>query len=504
MRLNSMPTIWIVAVLLLIGGFAAGLATPWSALRDRVAHAIRPAGETDEHGHPGDEHAAHENEADHADHVDLSPTARANLGLKTGRVGRSDFVRTLHIPGEVIEAPGFSTADVPARVAGVVSAIHVAPGQAVKPGDRLFELELTGDALAGAQAKLLDDIQQIETLQAEFDRLSPLAANGSVAAKQKLQIEYDLRRVQGQRQSLVQELLIRGLSHAQIDRIITNQELVKTVTIVVPPLPEPESKSAANEVSSTSGGASLDPWEYTVESIEVHPGESVAPEKSLARLARHARLYVRGHAFESDVPIVASVGMDEHVSVEFGGEAHGGIDGPVGSNGARHDHGDVIKGLKVLYLDNHVDPVTQTFAFYVPMENQVLRDVIDPQGRLFRSWKFKPGQRVHVRLPVETLKDRLVLPSAAVATEGPSSFVFRLSGRHAVGKAGPDGERQYEEEYRQVPVAVEYRDAESTVLANGSSLKKGDLIAMNRAYQIMLALKNAAEGGGGGHHEHDH
>jgi len=503
MRLASKPLLAIAASLLLAVGFAAGIATPW----DDFGPALSP-GESEEHAeHAGESHDGHNHGAagEAADHVDLSPTARANLGLRTGRLRRSDFVRTLHIPGEIVEASGYSAADVPARVAGVVTRIHIAPGQAVKPGDPLFELDLTGEALAEAQSRLLDDLQQIATLQAELDRLGPLTDKGSVAAKQRLQLEYDLRRIEGQRHTRVQELLIRGLTPAQIDRIITDQELVKSVTVVVPEFPEgTDARPRATQVSAQAG-SNADVWEYTVEAIHVHPGESVAPEKSLARLARHTQLYVRGHAFERDVPTVASIGIDDTVSVEIGGEGHDGIDGPVGNKHATHAHGEVIEGLKVLYLDNHVDPATQTYAFYVPLTNQVLRDVVDERGRVFRSWKFKPGQRVHIRLPIETLKDRIVLPATAVVTEGPSSFIFKLAGRHAVGSADVNGERQYEEEYVQIPVAVTYSNSESAVLADLPELREGDIIAMNRAYQLYLALKKAAEGGGGGHHHgHEH
>ncbi len=388
------------------------------------------------------------------------------------------------------------------RVAGVVARIHVAPGQAVKPGDPLFELDLTGEALAEAQSRLLDDLQQIATFQAELERLGPLTDKGSVAAKQRLQLEYDLRRVEGQRHTRVQELLIRGLNPAQIDRIITDQELVKSVTVVVPEFPETTGAKPLETQVSAQADSGADAWEYTVETLNVHPGESITPDKSLARLARHTQLYVQGHAFERDVSVVASVGIDDEVSVEIGGEGHGGIDGSVGSNEAAHSHGDVIDGLKVLYLDNHVDPVTQTYAFYVPLNNQVLRDVVDDRGRVFRSWRFKPGQRVHIRLPIETMKNRIVLPADAVVSEGPSSYIFKLAGRHAVS-SDPDGKRQYAEEYEQIPVTVSYRNAEAAVLADSPRLKDGDIIAMNRAYQLYLALKNAA-GGGGDHHGHQH
>ncbi|HEX6986024.1 MAG TPA: hypothetical protein VF170_11645, partial [Planctomycetaceae bacterium] len=205
------------------------------------------------------------------------------------------------------------------------------------------------------------------------------------------------------------------------------------------------------------------------------------------------------------VPTIAALRHGETVAVEFGGAGHGGIDGSVGGIGDDGAHGEVVGGLEILYLDNHVDPETQTYAFYVPLANEVLRDVTGEGGRVFRSWKYKPGQRVHVRVPIDVIEGRIVLPPEAVATEGPEAFVFRLAGRHTLKEKGPGGEPLRQEVYEPVPVVVSRRDRDAVVLTpGGGPLRVGDVIAMNRAYQLLLALKTAAEGGGGHHHGHEH
>lgn len=519
----SKTILLLAGVVVLTAVVAIGMLASWGVIGGTVASIANAPGGPAADDHAGHDHAGHHHaeggEGGEVDHVDLSPTARANLQLKTGRVKLSDYIRTLHIPGEIIEAPGYSTTDVPARVAGIVAKIHVSPGQAVRPGMPLFDLDLTGEALAEAQSRLLDDLQQLATNDAELERLGPLTESGAAAEKKRLQLEYDRRRIEGQRNTRIQELLIRGLSRAQIDAIVTNRELVRSVTVVVPQFPEralqanaedpaspaaSASASASAAASASASASASDDWEYTIESINVHPGESVAPEKGLARLARHTRLQVRGHAFERDMPVIASLGPEQTVSVEFGSAAHSGIDGVFGTiaGGEHHGHGSVIEGLELLYIDNHVDPKTQAYSFYIPMENEVLRDSTDERGHVFRSWKYKPGQRVHVQVPVDRLPDRMVLPAAAVVTDGPESFVFRLAGRHAAGE-GPDGKRLYDEMYEAIPVVIAHRDSNLVVIAPGGELKKGDLIAMNRAYQLLLAMKNATEGGGG-HHGHSH
>lgn len=499
MHLPPKPILFLCGAFLL--AVVAAMLVPWGALRDRISPPAQAQPAPKAHDdHAGHDHG-HEAHAE-ADHVDLSPTAKANLGLKTGRVRLTDYTRTLHIPGEVVEAPGYSTADVPARVAGVVTAIHISPGQAVRPGDPLFDLDLTGEALAEAQSRLLDDLQQLATTEAELERLGPLAEGGSVAAKQRLQLEYDRRRIEGQRNTRVQELLIRGLTRGQVDRILTNRELVRSVTVVVPKFPDENGDTTEDRSAATTGSAA-DDWEYTVETIDAHPGESVGPEESLCRLARHTRLYVRGHAFERDVPAIAALPNDGHVTVEFGGEGHAGGDGV--SAAGEEGHGEAVAGLNVLYVDNHVDSETQTFSFYVPLRNEVLKDVVDDAGRVFRSWKYKPGQRVHVRIPLGRVEKQIVLPRDAIADEGPESFVFRLAARHARKEKGPNGETLSDDQFVPVPVVVRHRDSRQVVLAPGGALKTGDLVAMNRAYQLLLAMKTAAEGGAGhDHHGHSH
>ena len=49
------------------------------------------------------------------------------------------------------------------------------------------------------------------------------------------------------------------------------------------------------------------------------------------------------------------------------------------------------------------------------LPNALLRDMTSDDGHRFISWRYKPGQRVQLTVPVEQWKERIVLPVDAVA-----------------------------------------------------------------------------------------
>jgi hypothetical protein len=58
-------------------------------------------------------------------------------------------------------------------------------------------------------------------------------------------------------------------------------------------------------------------------------------------------------------------------------------------------------------------------------------------------------------------------------------------------------------ELERVPVAVLHRSNAAVVLQGDGALREGDVVALNRAYELNLALKRQA--GEGGHaHDHEH
>ena len=142
----------------------------------------------------------------------------------------------------------------------------------------------------------------------------------------------------------------------------------------------------------------------------------------------------------------------------------------------------------MLYLAAKVDPESRTLDFYVTLPNEKVRDTKLEDGHRFIAWRFRPGQRVQLEIPVETLPDRIVLPADAVAQDGPETYVFTPNGDH----------------FDRRSVHVEYRDPKWVVIANDGSLFPGDLVAPTGAQQLQLALKNKAGGGIDPHAGHNH
>lgn len=469
--IQSLKAGWIWLVL----GVVAGAFIPANGLRSLVSRLpglqsnANAANPMDEAGHAEDEHD---------DHIALTDVARRNLGLRTARVRKGTYTRTVRIPGVVRERPALSDLAISSRVHGVVTHIHATPGQAVKVGQPLFRIRLTGDELATAQSQLLDSIQQIERIDSELERLNPASRSGGVARNKLLKLKYDKEMYELRKKNRTQELFIRGLTEEQVAEISKTKQFIQHVDVAM----SDAVKNSAPPSKSQSFGDGLS---FTIEELHVHPGKSVQAGDELCDVAYHTNLYFEGQAFERDVDMVRAVSQDgTTVGVEF-------------SAGSKHEH---LSGLKVLYIDNHVDPDTQTFRFYMSVENEVMGDVREGET-VFRSWRFKPGQRGHVLLPAEEIADGFPLPREAVLVEGPDAFVFR---ELPDGHDDHDGEHNHAHdehvtEFEPVPVQILYQD-ESTVVVQPGALKAGERIAINRAYDLQLALKS----GSGGGHAHDH
>lgn len=149
------------------------------------------------------------------------------------------------------------------------------------------------------------------------------------------------------------------------------------------------------------------------------------------------------------------------------------------------------------HLANQVDPAARTFGFYLPLENQ--RRSFTRDDKTYFVWRYRPGQRVRLRVPVEKLVTLaadgttevlpFVLPAGAVAREGGESYVFVQSGDVFIRKS----------------VRVLYEDRRDAVIANDGSITEAEFVVRNNAAALNRALKASAGGGHEGHdHGHDH
>ena len=115
----------IVLVLLALGVLATATYSFWRPLitesLDAVVHRTAPASDHGSHEAQGaavTDHG-HEHSADEdPNHLDLSPQAQRNIGLKVGAVTLQEFEREITIPGIVVERPGRTSAAVAAPLGG--------------------------------------------------------------------------------------------------------------------------------------------------------------------------------------------------------------------------------------------------------------------------------------------------------------------------------------------------------------------------------------------------
>jgi len=452
--------------LALVTGRSVDIATSSSHHdHDEAGEENAPHDHTNDHDHDHDhDHAKdhdHEGEDEaNADSLALSEQARHNLGLKVQVIELATYWRSIQVPGFVAKYPGRSERGISAVTNGVIQKVHASTGQSVKQGDPLFDFQITDEMLAASQSGLLKTLRELEVIEAKLARVTELVKSRALPVKDQIELEYERGKLEAACKAQSQEMALRGISQQQLDEIVNTKTLLRHFTVAVPTFPE--------EMSGTSASTTA----YTVAKMEAYPGKAVRQGEDLCDLAFHTVLNVVGQAFEKEAELIGqAVANQWPITASF----------DVGEGDSL-----VREGLKILYTENSLDPESRTFRFYVPIVNEVVRDNPGPGGAVYRSWRFKPGQRARLRIPVQLMKERIVLPADAAVKEGGEVYVFRAEG----------------ERFTRVSVQVDYQDSQTVVLANDGSLSAGESVALNNAYQINLQLKNRTTEHSG--HDHDH
>ena len=459
-------------IILALAGAAALRGTWWPFVAKMIGEGSNAAGATagkdgEDHDHEGHDHEGHNH--DHEGHdelnsIELSAQAKRTIGLTTGRITLGKFVRRITIPAMVVGRPGRSELDVTAPLGGRVTRVYVVEGEAVKTGQPLFDLRLTHEELVRAQSEFLRTAEELDVVAREIQRLNSVQVPGAIAGKTVRMREYEQQKLVAMFNAQRQSLLLHGLTQEQVDAIIKDRKLIQGVTVKTPPHPR-------------NGTASHDEdHPFTVRDLDVKPGQYIDAGGTMTQLRDYAQLYIEGRAFEHDV--------DELLRAAKAGWEITAIR-ETNESGTKPEE---IKGLKIVYVDNEVEPESRALFFYVRLPNEIVQQSQSSDGHHFSTWKFRPGQRMQVRVPVETWEDVIVLPVDAVARDGLEYYVFRQNGDH----------------FDRVPVALHYRDMVSAVIGNDGSLFAGDVVATNNAHQLQMALKNKSGGGVDPHAGHNH
>lgn len=433
---------------------------------------LRAAAKPAEEGSEGHSHAHG------ADRVHLSPQARQNLKLKVEPIRPTTYWRKVPIPGAVVDRPGRSDRAVTAPIAGVVTEVFAVPGKTVRPGDDLLVLRLNSESFQTSQMELYKAVRELDIAQKELKRLGKLAETGAVSETKTLEFQYQVDRFTAVAQAHRQDLRARRLTEEQVQRI----EKGKFVTRMTVKVPEPAPKVPSGKTGEASDpglpdSPSLAPKgpEYEVQELKAQLGDHVQAGQALVHLADHRLLYIEGRALKQEVPLLAQAAREGWaVEPEFTEEVE-----------AVWPEVKTAK-LRVEYLAPTTDPSGLTVPFYVPLVNPVRE--YEKDGKTYRTWLFRPGQRVLLKVAVEKMEGVLVVPREAVVREGPEAYVFRQNGDLLERK----------------PVHVVFEDTDHIVLANDGSVVPGNYVAQNGAAALNRVLKAKAAEGAGGHDHHGH
>ncbi len=395
----------------------------------------------------------------------LSPQARKNLGLVARPAKPQTYWRTIQVPGTVVDRHGRSDRGVTSPAVGVVSEVHAFPGDTVRPGDRLCTLRLFSEYLQNTQKELFSSTKETQFIQEQLDRLRPLSDNGALAKSKIIDIENQLRRQEAVIQAHRQDLLTRGLNPQQIENVSDGQ-FVSTVEVVAPSLDkQAENLIPVQQAAFQEGDVQSKGFAYEVQELNAALGQQVQAGQLLVTLANHSALYLEGHAFKREAPFLEKAAQNGwEISVEFA------EDDP--------EHWPAWEqSFEIRYLSNAIDTASRTFDFFIPLANQ--SRAYEKNGETFVVWRFRPGQRVRLHVPVEEFTGVIVLPSAAVVREGPEAYVFQQNG----------------DLFNRIPVQILYEDRLNIVVADDGSVTPGLYLAQSAAASLNRVLKAQAASG---------
>ena len=406
--------------------------------------------------------------------LEVGEKARKNLGLVVKAVRPTDYWRTLTIPGVVADRPGVSDRGVTSPAVGVVAEIHAFPGDTVKPGQRLMTLRLFSEYLQATQTQLFKASQEVRLVREQIDRLDIAANSGAVSGSRLIEQRNELQRQQTLIQASKQELLNRGLTPEQV-ALVSDGNFISTIEVLAPPARAHETvlDGLVKPTMQTVGFKGANEVAYEVHSLGVELGQTVQAGDLLASLANHQSLYVIGHAFKREAGLLEQAAQNKvSLRVEFAEDSNElwpAID----------------QSFQIRHLANTVDTATRTFDFFIPLINQ--SRTYEQDGMNFLVWRFRPGQRARIEVPVEKFANVFVLPSEAVVREGADAYVYRQNG----------------DLFNQISVHIIYEDRTHVILANDQSITPGTFLAQNAAASLRRVLKaQSASGQQPGLHVH--
>ncbi|MBI1226459.1 MAG: efflux RND transporter periplasmic adaptor subunit [Bacteroidetes bacterium] len=329
----------------------------------------------------GDSNHSHEDGADHNhDHTYTPPQAVDGLAMlspeqvKLANISYTSFTKkniseTLSVNAELVVHTEH-TADVTAFSDGILSSLRTTLNASVRKGQILATVRKPD--LLDMQQQFLENKDQLQFLQAEFDRYKSLKDADATASKNFLKAEADLRAAK-----TTGQLLAAKLRQYQIN---------------------PDKLTAANlstELVLTS------PVNGLVTSIETNVGAAVQPGTIVCEVTDLSQLHADLWVFEKDI---SKVKTGQRVQLAF--PANPSKTYPA-----------------VIYsMDKVLDPDKRAVRAHARLEGSVAGQA-----------NFVDGGYLEAKIATSGLGEGNALPEAAVVQEGEEYFIFTLEKESAEG-----------------------------------------------------------------------
>lgn len=393
--------------------------------------------------------------------LELSEQARKNMKIVSRPAKVSTYWRSISVPGAIADRPGLSDRGVTSPADGIVTQVHAFPGETVRQGDKLFTLRLLSESVHDAQSELFRVAREIELETEKRERLAQIG-EGAIPQVRIIEVDQQLRRLQAARKSARQDLLICGLTPEQVASAESGQFVTNVDVLAPPPV---AATSAARTQSPSSGPPTLADEVYEVQELKADLGTQVQAGQLLSVLANHRNLFVVGHAFKSESSAIERAVQERWpIEIEF----------------AEDDTAawpKLEQAFEIHHLANTIDPESRTFDFFVLLGNQSRTYTRD--GEMFVVWRYRPGQRARLHVPVAKIDDVIVLPAAAVVRDGADAYVFRQNG----------------DLFDRRPVHVVHEDRLNVAIANDGSVAPGWYVAQGSAASLNRVLEAQAASG---------
>jgi cobalt-zinc-cadmium efflux system membrane fusion protein len=386
--------------------------------------AMEQAVENKESGdkHEHDEEAGpHGHDGDSGPVVALTATERANIGLKTASAQVRPFEDVRRFPG-IMKAPPDRVAFVTSRTPGKVVQIHAALGQQVRKGSDLIEVQSVEVEML--ETDLLQAENRLRLAQIEADRARALVEKGIMARKELIVAENQLRSVKNDIEGLVRRLGLLGVSPEEIAQVRRE----RGVTVLHIPAP------IAGIV--VERGAVV--------------GQVIEPTTMLLKLVDVSVLVAQGAAPEG---LLRELRIGQPVRVTVAAYPDKRFEG------------------RLSFIHPQIDPERRAAQIWAEIRN--------PGGQL------KEDMFAQISVVVGGGPKRLVIPAAALMSEGGLEFVFTET---------PAG-------FRRNNVLVGARNDQYVEVKRG--LAAGALVVTDgkrQVYTIFLAARSGAPALGG--HQH--